>query len=56
MLPSSPAGSLTDMDVLRTLMGACSETGGMYDCEGANDPWGVASDENVCDYSVIMTE
>lgn len=42
MDPASPAVSLTDMDVVITLMGACGETGGMYDCEGATDPWGVA--------------
>lgn len=42
MVPASPTGSLTDMDVVRTLMGACGETGGMYDWEGAIDPWGVA--------------
>ena len=42
MFPASPAGSPTDMDVVRTLMGVCGETGGMYDCEGAIEPWGVA--------------
>lgn len=41
MVTDSPAGSLTDIDVERTLTGACCETGGMYDCEGAIDPWGV---------------
>lgn len=34
-------------------MGACGETGGMYDWDMAIEPWGVAvwnaSDGNVCD-------
>lgn len=56
MPPASPVESLTDRGVARTLIGACGETGGMYDCEGAIDPWGVA----ICDpsewygYDVIM--
>ena len=38
MVPASAAGSLTDMDAVRTLTGACEEIGGIHDCEGAIDP------------------
>lgn len=42
MVPAGAAGSPTGMDAVRIFMGACGETGGMYDWDMAIDEWGVA--------------